>query len=188
MTYKAQSDTMIISKERAAAKGWRGKNMKVYYTSIYCNEDGAGEVLEHKTAEEARKYIIDKRDHLTSSEKKRFKEFDDFRAFEIEATAEQLEQIEAGEIAPETLETANIKNCLKPVLYYIIDKRDRNAEAETKPYAFEELKAAFQPPEDFPKELIEEWENIADLYDLREYLRHEAAGDMQPYEFEVENE
>lgn len=72
--------------------------------------------------------------------------------------------------------------------YYIIDKRDRNAEAETKPYTFEELKACFQPPEDFPEELIEEWENVADLYDLREFLRHEAGGDVQPYEFEVENE
>lgn len=162
--------------------------MKRFFTTIYCNEDGAGEVLEHKTAEEARKYIIDKWDHLTNCEKKKFGKFDDFRAFEIEATAEQLEQIESGEIAPETLETANIKNCLKPVLYYIIDKRDRNPEAEVKPYTFEELKACFQPPEDFPQELIEEWEEVADLYDLRKYLRHEAAGDMQPYEFEVENE
>lgn len=162
--------------------------MKKYYTAIYCNEDGAGEVLEHKTAEEARKYIIDKWDHLTSSEKKKFKEFDDFRALEIEATAEQLEQIESGEIAPETLETANIKNCLKPVLYYITDRRDRNAEAEAKPYTFEELKNSFQPPEDFPEELIEEWENVADLYDLKEFLKHEAGGDMQPYEFEIENE
>lgn len=162
--------------------------MKKYFTAIYCNEDGAGEVLEHKTAEEARKYIIDKWDHLTSSEKRKFKEFDDFRAFEIEATAEQLEQIEAGDIAAEELETANIKDYLKPVLYYIIDKRYRNAEAETKPYTFEELKASFQPPEDFPKELIEEWEEVADLYDLKEYLKHEAGGDMQPYEFETENE
>lgn len=162
--------------------------MKAYYTSIYCNEDGAGEVLEHKTAEEARKYIIDKWDHLTSSEKKKFKKFDDFRAFEIETTAEQLEQIEAGELAAETLETANIKNCLKPVLYFIIDKRDRNAEAEAKPYTFEELKACFQPSEDFPQELIEEWENVADLYDLCEFLKHEANGMEQPYTFETENE
>lgn len=162
--------------------------MKRFYTTIYCNEDGAGEVLKHKTAEEARKYIIDKWDHLTSSEKKKFKEFDCFRAYEIEATAEQLEQIEAGDIAAEDLETANIKDYLKPVLYYIIDKRDRNAEAEAKAYTFEELKACFQPPEDFPEELIEEWENVADLYDLREFLRHEAGGDMQPFEFETENE
>lgn len=72
--------------------------------------------------------------------------------------------------------------------YYIIDKRCRNAEAEAKPYTFEELKAGFQPPEDFPEELIEEWENVTDLYDLREFLRHEAGGDMQPFEFETENE
>lgn len=72
--------------------------------------------------------------------------------------------------------------------YYIIDKRDRNAEAEAKAYTFEELKNCFQPPEDFPEGLIEEWENIADLYDLREFLRHVYDGDMQPYEFETENE
>lgn len=72
--------------------------------------------------------------------------------------------------------------------YYIIDKRDRNAESETKAYTFEELKNCFQPPEDFPEELIEEWESIADLYDLREFLEHEAGGMEQPYSFEVENE
>lgn len=162
--------------------------MKAYFTNIYCNEDGAGEVLEHNTAEEARKYIIDKWDHLTSSEKKKFEKFDDFRAFEVEATAEQLEQIESGDIAPETLETANIKDCLKPILYYIIDKRDRNAESEVKAYTFEELKNSFQPPEDFPEELIEEWEEVADLYDLKEFLKHEAGGMEQPYTFETENE
>lgn len=162
--------------------------MKKYFTTIYCNEDGAGEVLEHNTAEEARKYIVDKWDHLTSSEKKEFERFDDFRAFEVEATAEQLEQIENGDIAPETLETANIKDCLKPILYYIIDKRDRNAESEVKAYTFEELKNSFQPPEDFPEELIEEWEEVADLYDLKEFLKHEAGGMEQPYTFETENE
>ena len=72
--------------------------------------------------------------------------------------------------------------------YYIIDKRERNAESEAKAYTFEELKASFQPPEDFPEELIEEWEEVAGLYDLREFLEHEAGGDMQPYEFETENE
>ena len=72
--------------------------------------------------------------------------------------------------------------------YYIIDKRDRNAESEAKAYTFEELKACFQPPEDFPEELIEEWESIEDLYDLREFLEHEAGGMAQPYEFETENE
>lgn len=161
--------------------------MKKYFTTIYCNKDGAGDVLEHNTVEEARKYIIDKWDHLTSSEKK-FEICDDFRAFEVEATAEQLEQIESGDIAPETLETANIKDCLKPILYYIIDKRDRNAESEAKAYTFEELKACFQPPENFPEELTEEWENIEDLYDLCEFLEHEANGMAQPYEFETENE
>lgn len=72
--------------------------------------------------------------------------------------------------------------------YYIIDKRERNAEAEAKAYTFEELKNYFQPPEDFSQELIEEWENIEDLDDLREFLEHEANGMAQPYEFETENE
>lgn len=99
-----------------------------------------------------------------------------------------MEQIESGDIAAEDLETVNIKNYLKPVLYYIIDKRDRNAESEIKAYTFEELKACFQPPEDFPEELIEEWEEVAGLYDLKEFLKHEAGGMEQPYEFETENE
>lgn len=164
--------------------------MKAYFTSIYCNEDGAGEVLRHKTAEAAREYLGSRWGHLTDNEKKRYNNdgYDTFKAFEIEATAEQLKQIEAGDIAAEDLETANIKNYLKPVSYYIIDKRDRNAESEAKAYTFEELKNCFQPPEDFPEELIEEWENIADLYDLREYLKHEAGGMEQPYTFETENE
>lgn len=164
--------------------------MRLYYTSIYCNEDGAGEVLRHKTAEAAREYLGSRWEHLTENEKKKYKSgtYDTFKAFEIEATEEQLKQIEAGDIAAEDLETVNIKNYLKPILYYIIDKRDRNAESEVKPYTFEELKACFQPPEDFPEELIDEWENIADLYDLREFLEHEAGGMEQPYTFETENE
>lgn len=163
--------------------------MRLYYTSIYCNEDGAGKVLKHKTAEAAKEYLGSIWEHLTDNEKRKYKtgSYDTFKAFEIEATAEQLEQIESGDIAAEDLETANIKDYLKPVLYYIIDKRDRNAEAETKAYTFEELKACFQPPEDFPEELIEEWENVADLYDLREFLEHEADGMEQPYSFEIEN-
>lgn len=72
--------------------------------------------------------------------------------------------------------------------YYIIDKRDRNAESEAKAYTFEELKNYFQPSKDFPEELIDEWENVADLYDLCEFLEHEAGGMEQPYEFETENE
>lgn len=163
--------------------------MKAYYTSIY-NEGTIGEVLRHNTAEEAEKYLDKEWNRLTEREQKGFKPgtADSFKAFEIEATDEQLEQIEAGDIAPETLEVANIKDCLKPILYYIIDRRDRNAEAEAKAYTFEELKACFQPPEDFPEELTEEWENIEDLYDLREFLEHEANGMEQPYTFETENE
>lgn len=57
-----------------------------------------------------------------------------------------------------------------------------------KAYTFEELKACFQPPEDFPEKLIEEWEEVAGLYDLKEFLKHEAGGMEQPYEFETENE
>lgn len=164
--------------------------MKAYFTSVYCNEDGAGEVLRHKTAEAAREYLGSRWEHLTDSKKKKYKTgtYDTFKAFEVEATAEQLEQIESGDIAAEDLETVNIKNYLKPVLYYIIDKRDRNAESEVEAYTFEELKACFQPPEDFPEELIEEWEEVAGLYDLKEFLKHEAGGMEQPYEFETENE
>lgn len=164
--------------------------MKLFYTEIYCDENAAGEVLRHKTAEEARKYLKSEWEHLTDSEKRKYKSgsYDTFKAFEVEATAEQLEQIEAGDIDAEELETANIKDYLRPVIYHIIDKRERNAEAEIKAYTFEELKACFQPPEDFPEELIDEWENVADLYDLREFLEHEADGMEQPYTFETENE
>lgn len=41
--------------------------MKAYYTSIYCNEDGAGEVLRHKTAEAAREYLNGIWEHLTDT-------------------------------------------------------------------------------------------------------------------------
>lgn len=93
--------------------------MRLYYTSIYCSKDGAGEVLKHKTAEAAREYLSNIWEHLTDSEKKKYKSgtYDTFKAFEIEATAEQLEQIESGDIAAEDLETANIKDYLKPALY-----------------------------------------------------------------------
>lgn len=65
--------------------------MKKYFTSIYCNEDGTGEVLRHETAEAAREYFNGTWEHLTDSEKKRYKSgtYDTFKAFEVEATAEQ---------------------------------------------------------------------------------------------------
>ena len=67
--------------------------MRLYYTSIYCNEDGAGEVLRHKTAEAAREHLDNIWEHLTENEKKKYKSggYDTFKAFEIEATEEQLE-------------------------------------------------------------------------------------------------
>lgn len=87
--------------------------MKAYYTSIY-NEGMIGEVLRHNTAEEAEKYIDKEWDRLTEREQKGFKPgtADSFKAFEIEATDEQLKQIEAGDIAPEELEIKVVKNML----------------------------------------------------------------------------
>lgn len=87
--------------------------MKAYYTSIY-NERMIGEVLRHNTAEEAKKYLDKEWNRLTEREQKRFKlgTADSFKAFEIEATEEQLEQIEAGDIVPEELEIKAIKNML----------------------------------------------------------------------------
>jgi hypothetical protein len=90
--------------------------MKAYYTSIY-NEGMIGEVLRHNTAEEAEKYLDKEWDRLTEREQKGFKPgtADSFKAFEIEATdeqLEQLEQIEAGDIAPEELATEIIKDML----------------------------------------------------------------------------
>lgn len=87
--------------------------MKAYYTSIY-NERMIGEILRHNTAGEAKKYLNKEWDRLTEREQKGFKSgtADSFKAFEIEATEEQLEQIEAGDIAPEEFEIRVIKNML----------------------------------------------------------------------------
>ena len=54
-------------------------------------------------------------------------------------------------------------------------------------YTFEELKRCFEPNvEDAElEELHRKWEEIADLYDLEEFLKIEACGDMQPYSFEA---
>lgn len=87
--------------------------MKAYYTSIY-NEGMIGEVLRHNTAEEAERYLDKEWSRLTEREQKQFKSgtADSFKAFEIEATEEQLEQIEAGDIAPEELAIKIIKDML----------------------------------------------------------------------------
>jgi hypothetical protein len=87
--------------------------MKAYYTSIY-NDEMIGEVLKHSTAEEAEKYLDKEWDRLTKREQKGFKPgtADSFKAFEIEATEEQLEQIESGDIAPEEFTTRIIKDML----------------------------------------------------------------------------
>lgn len=87
--------------------------MKAYYTSVY-NERMIGEVLRHNTAEEAEKYLDKEWNRLIEREQKGFKPgtADSFKAFEIEATEEQLEQIEAGDIAPEEFEIRVIKNML----------------------------------------------------------------------------
>ena len=87
--------------------------MKAYYTSIY-NDGMIGEVLKHSTAEKAEKYLDKEWDRLTKREQKGFKPgtADSFKAFEIEATEEQLEQIESGDIAPEEFTTRIIKDML----------------------------------------------------------------------------
>lgn len=87
--------------------------MKSYYTSIY-NEGMIGEVLRHNTAEEAEKYLDKEWNRLTERERKQFRSgtADSFKAFEIEAAEEQLEQIEAGDITPEELETRMIKDMI----------------------------------------------------------------------------
>ena len=59
--------------------------------------------------------------------------------------------------------------------YHIIEKHNRNAREELKSYNFEELKDFFEPNEEF-EDLHSEWEEIEDLFDLREFLEHEADG------------
>lgn len=68
--------------------------------------------------------------------------------------------------------------------YRMIDKRDRDTHEELKEYTLQELKEYFEPnKEDFP-ELHKLWEQVKNLYDLKEYLKAEADGMKVPYEFE----
>lgn len=74
-------------------------------------------------------------------------------------------------------------------IYHIIDKNERSAREELKPYTLEGLKACFRcDEEDFPEELAEELENVQDIADLEEYLKHEYNGDEVPYNFEEEED
>ena len=70
---------------------------------------------------------------------------------------------------------------------YTILNKDWSARAECMLYTFEELKRYFEPgAEDAElEELHRKWEEIADLYDLKEFLKLEACGDAQPYSFET---
>ena len=73
--------------------------------------------------------------------------------------------------------------------YHIIDKNERSTRGELKPYTLEGLKAYFRCDEkDFPEELAEELENVQDIADLEEYLKHESNGDEVPYSFEEEED
>lgn len=71
------------------------------------------------------------------------------------------------------------------VKYHIIEKHNRNAREELKLYSFDELKDFFEPNEEF-EESHSEWEEIEDLFDLREFLEHEADGMEVEYTIEEE--
>lgn len=84
--------------------------------------------------------------------------------------------------------TTMMKNFAKEVngvKYHIIEKHNRNAREELKSYSFDELKNFFEPNEEF-EESHSEWEEIEDLFDLREFLEHEADGMEVEYTIEEE--
>ena len=84
--------------------------------------------------------------------------------------------------------TTMMKNFAKEVngvKYHIIEKHNRNAREELKSYSFDELKDFFEPNEEF-EESHSEWEEIEDLFDLREFLEHEADGMEAEYTIEEE--
>ena len=66
--------------------------------------------------------------------------------------------------------------------YHIIDSRNRDTKSELKRYTFEQLKDYFKPDE--CEDDFEEWKGVEDLYDLYEFLKNQAEGMDQPYEFE----
>lgn len=84
--------------------------------------------------------------------------------------------------------TTMMKNFAKEVngvKYHIIEKHNRNAREELKSYSFDELKDFFEPNEELD-ESHSEWEEIEDLFDLREFLEHEADGMEVEYTIEEE--
>lgn len=84
--------------------------------------------------------------------------------------------------------TTMMKNFAKEVngvKYHIIEKHNRNAREELKSYSFDELKDFFEPNEEF-EESHSKWEEIEDLFDLREFLEHEADGMEVEYTIEEE--
>ena len=84
--------------------------------------------------------------------------------------------------------TTMMKNFAKEVngvKYHIIEKHNRTAREELKSYSFDELKDFFEPNEEF-EESHSEWEEIEDLFDLREFLEHEADGMEVEYTIEEE--
>lgn len=76
--------------------------------------------------------------------------------------------------------------------YHIIDKRQRDTNAELIHYTFNELKDYFKPDisnyeeeEDIFNEMLASWEKIEDLFDLEDYLQKECGiGEAVPYTFE----
>ena len=84
--------------------------------------------------------------------------------------------------------TTMMKNFAKEVngvKYHIIEKHNRNAREVLQSYSFDELKDFFEPNEEF-EESHSEWEEIEDLFDLREFREHEADGMEGEYTIEEE--
>ena len=63
------------------------------------------------------------------------------------------------------------------------DNRERNVKEELELHTFEQLKESFKPEEELTEEL-EKFQKAADIDDLRDFLKEQAAGMAQPYEFE----
>ena len=80
------------------------------------------------------------------------------------------------------------------ITYHIIDQRQRDTNSELIHYTFSELKDYFKPTANnyeemnIFREMLSCWEQINDLFDLKEYLQKECGiGEEVPYTFEEDN-
>lgn len=80
------------------------------------------------------------------------------------------------------------------ITYHIIDHRQRDTNGELIHYTFNELKDYFKPNAsnyeemDIFREMLACWDQINDLFDLKEYLQKECGiGEEVPYTFEEDN-